>query len=171
MSAADNIARRTRAREASERAQSAISSAVAAANAPVPDITMEGNNVDVTLVLKILAQQNRTQQLQTAASLLQAQAAMAQSELAAAESLAQQARAAAGTPPIFNGTPNNIEVHRWLIAIERWFESAYITPDNDKQRVTIAASVLRNASSSWWQGEVAAGRSNINWKPFRRRDS
>ena len=76
------------------------------------------------------------------------------------------ARTSAGSPPIFMGKSNSIEVHRWIIAMDRWFETAKI--EEDKEKITTAASALREAAQAWWAVETQAGRTTApnTWKLF-----
>jgi hypothetical protein len=76
------------------------------------------------------------------------------------------ARTAAGHAPVFRGISNDIEVHRWCIAMERWFETAKIEQDGEK--LIIAASVLRDAAQTWWELEKKSNRgvNYTTWKIF-----
>jgi len=76
------------------------------------------------------------------------------------------ARTSAGSPPIFAGRSNDIEVHRWIIAMDRWFETAKI--EQDEEKITTAASVLRDAAQAWWAVETQTKRAaSLNtWRLF-----
>lgn len=76
------------------------------------------------------------------------------------------ARTSAGSPPLFMGKSNNIEVHRWVISMDRWFETAKIEQDNEK--ITTAASVLRDAAQAWWAVETQTSRAIVlnTWRLF-----
>ena len=162
----------TRAQQArrtfAERA--AASAAAAAAAATAAGIQQPSNNVQlvqppasnpaqptdpvVQALVTVITQQN----LQAQAALAEAQASRAAADLAAQEALAQQRRTAAGPAPQFNGKMNSIEVHRWLIALERWFEVAHIDVNDDAERLIIAPAALHNAAQTWWTSEVSSGR-------------
>jgi hypothetical protein len=76
------------------------------------------------------------------------------------------ARTSAGSSPIFAGKSNDIEVHRWVIAMDRWFETTKIEQDNEK--ITIAASSLRESAQAWWAGETQMKRAEVlnTWRLF-----
>jgi hypothetical protein len=100
--------------------------------APPQSLTMPqppGTGIDPTvqLLLAAINQQN----LITLAILAEAQAVSASAAASSFEALSQQRRAAAGPAPQFTGQSNSIEVHRWVIALERWFEVAQIEADDD----------------------------------------
>jgi hypothetical protein len=71
------------------------------------------------------------------------------------------ARATAGAAPFFFGKTNNIEVHRWIIAMERWFDTAEVV--DEAERLKIAASQFRDSAQSWWNAEKQSGRVAANY--------
>ena len=96
------------------------------------------------------------QALQAQAALLQQEAARLGAEAAAAEALAQQRKAGAGATPLFHGLARDIAVHTWLIALERWFESAHIDAGADAERIEVASAALRGPAQTWWAAALAA---------------
>ena len=76
------------------------------------------------------------------------------------------ARTAAGTAPSFNGMANDIIVYRWCVAMERWFETAKV--DKDEEKLSIAASSLKESAQTWWELEKNStrGPSYTTWKIF-----
>lgn len=76
------------------------------------------------------------------------------------------ARSSAGATPTFNGTMDNIEVHRWFNSIGLWFKTAAVA--EDRERIDIAVSAFRTGAATWWVAEVNAGRdANYNtWVLF-----
>jgi hypothetical protein len=112
----------------------------------------------IALVASLQATQQQ-QNLQAQAMRAEAAASRAAQEAAAELALAQQCRAAAGPAPQFTGQTSSIEVHRWLIALERWFGAAQIgsaAADNGA-RIAIAAAALREAAQAWWAAELSSG--------------
>ena len=108
------------------------------------------NSSELQQLLQILIQQGQSTQTSNLALLEQ-----------------QRRTATAGQIPKFSGQMNDIEVHQWLLAIERWFNSVGIMDNNDKERITAATNSLQGAAINWWQAEVVAGRGNITWNEFR----
>jgi hypothetical protein len=143
-------------------ADAAAVAAAAAVNAPVlPHIVQPnaapggvGNDALAQAIIAMLAQQ----QLQAQAALAESQAARASAQAAAYEALSQQRRAGAGPPPLFLGQSNSIEVHRWVIALERWFTVAYIAANDDEERLIVAPSVLRDSAQIWWTAQLTSGQ-------------
>jgi hypothetical protein len=147
----------------------AAAGAAAAAGAQQPPAAQPGADVG-QLIAQLLAQHSaqaaaalQQQSLQAAAALAQQEAARlgaeaARAELAvqAAEALAQQRRAGAGPAPVFHGQARDIAVHQWLIALERWFETAHIAPTADAERIEVAAAALRGPAQTWWAAALAA---------------
>ncbi len=114
---------------------------------------MDLSNIMVQLMQSLSSSQQAmvaAMQQQTLAT----QSAAAEQRLAAERTLA---RTAAGTIPEFKGSVQNVAVHDWCIAIERWFETAQVT--HDAERITIATSHLREAAQAWWESEKTSGRS------------
>jgi hypothetical protein len=153
-------------RLAAVAAAATAAAAALAANAPLPQQPLQqaaaasgAAPVDVsTQAIQALTAVLGQQHLDAVAMRAEAAASRAAQEAAAELALAQQSRAAAGPAPLFVGKSNDIEVHRWLIALERWFGSARIVPADDAARIDNAAASLRGSAQSWWAVEISSGR-------------
>ena len=106
------------------------------------------------------------------AHLVQSQQQLAmyhQQQLEASKASSEQnlARVAAGAAPQFEGRSNDIEAHRWSIAMERWFETAKLI--DEKEKVIIAASVMRESAQSWWQSKKDSKEADAidTWEKFK----
>jgi hypothetical protein len=82
-------------------------------------------------------------------------AADSAARLVAEEALLAQQRA--GSAPLFNGKGDGIEVHQWVMAIERWFATAHIDSTEEATRIEVATSSLRDIALAWWSSKVADG--------------
>ena len=71
------------------------------------------------------------------------------------------ARQAAGAAPLFFGKAATIEVHRWCIAMERWFDTAQITLDTEK--LNIVPICLKESAQSM----VGGGDSSKQGSPIQ----
>ena len=137
--------------------------------------TMADPNANVTsLLAALVASQQAMQQQYNAtqqqlADFQQQQVVLQQQQNQQQQQSSEKslARAAAGAAPHFHGKANDIEVHRWCIALERWFETAKV--DQDDEKLIIAASVLRDSAQSWWQSKKEANEANqiVTWSAFR----
>ena len=128
---------------ATAAAAAAAEAAAAAAAAPpqMPDHAGGAVALDApTLALQALTAMLAQQHLDSLAIRAEAAASRAAQEAASELALAQQCRAAAGPAPLFVGKPNDIEAHRWLIALERWFVSARVDANDDSSRITNAVA-------------------------------
>lgn len=75
------------------------------------------------------------------------------------------ARISAGPVPQFKGQRDSIEVHRWCIAMERWFDTARVTDDQEK--LVIAAGALKEGAQAWYETEKKGGRiGGGDWNAF-----
>jgi len=112
-------------------------------------------------LLAALSQQNLTAQAQLAQSRADAAARAAQAAADAARreaaEEANRAQARAGAAPLFSGKRRDIEAHRWLTAVERYFAAAHIRAEKEATRLEVAASSLRDAALSWWAAKLADG--------------
>jgi hypothetical protein len=112
-------------------------------------------------LLAALSQQNLTAQAQLAQSRADAaeRAAQAAAEAARREAAeeANRAQARAGAAPLFSGKRRDIEAHRWLTAVGRYFAVAHIGADREATRLEVAASSLRDAALAWWAAKLADG--------------
>jgi hypothetical protein len=161
------LAQQKSAAEAATETAAAAAAATAAPAVAAPDNGAPGaaaalpaiDAATAAIVAAMHAQTAATnrQSLQQAAALAEAQLARASNAAAQFEVLSQHRLAAAGPAPLFLGEANGIEVHRWVIAMERWFEVAYV--DEDSERLLKAAAALRNGGESWWTALVKRGES------------
>ena len=112
-------------------------------------------------LLAALSQQNLTAQAQLAQSRADAAARAAQAAADAARreaaEEANRAQARAGAAPLFSGKRRDIEAHRWLTAVERYFAAAHIGAEKEATRLEVAASSLRDTALSWWAAKLADG--------------
>lgn len=151
-------AQSTRSQQATAAA-AAAAAAAALANAPLAPVAVAANGADATLLaIQALTAALRQQDIRAEASRAEAVAARMAQEAAAERALSAQLRAAAGAAPQFVGQSNSIEVHRWLIALERWFGAAYVAAADGAERIAIATASLRDTAQQWWAAEKDAGR-------------
>lgn len=159
-------------RLAAAAAVAAAAAEAAAAAAAVPQLQQHvpgaGAPDAATMALQALTAALAQQHLDSLAIRAEAAASRAAQEAASELALAQQCRAAAGPAPLFVGKPNDIEAHRWLIALERWFGSARVHANDDSSRITNAVASMRDSAQAWWAGEMASGRANAitTWAQF-----
>ena len=161
----------TRLAAAATAAAAAAEAAAAAAAAPpqMPGHAGGAAALDApTLALQALTTMLAQQHLDSLAIRAEAAASRAAQEAASELALAQQCRAAAGPAPLFVGKPNDIEAHRWLIALERWLVSARVDASDDSSRITNAVASMRDAAQAWWAAETTSGRANAitTWAQF-----
>jgi hypothetical protein len=147
---------RTRLQAAADSEAILAAAAAAAANAPTmaqpPGGAVGSSLAEQTLAL-LIARMER-QELIAKAQLAQSSA---DSAARAAADEANRAQARAGPAPLFSGKHRNIETHRWLIALERWFAAAHIEATDEETRLEIATSTLRDGAQAWWATKIADG--------------
>lgn len=165
----------TRLAAAAAAAATAAAMAAQVASAPLPQpsavasVVANGAAPDAaTQALQALTAMLTQQHLDAMAMRAEVAAGRAAQEAAAELALAQQSRAAAGPAPLFVGRSNDIEAHRWLIALERWFGSAQIAAGDDATRIAVAAASLRDSAQAWWAAEISSGRAAaiVTWALF-----
>ena len=167
-------------RDAGEARQAAEAASAAAGDPPPPLIGMApGQGTATDQMLAFLVAQMAHQQRVAAAQLAQqtaaaaeaaaaSEAALAQAAAATAASIAQRQRMAAGATPLFHGKVNSIEVHRWLLALDQWFDSAHISATDEKTRLEVAVAAFRDDAQTWWAAKRSDGAAATlrTWSEF-----
>ena len=167
-------------RDAAEARQAAEAASAAAGDPPPPLIGMaSGQGTATDQMLAFLVAQMAHQQRVAAAQLAQqtaaaaeaaaaSEAALAQAAAATAASIAQRQRMAAGATPLFHGKVNSIEVHRWLLALDQWFDSAHISATDEKTRLEVAVAAFRDDAQTWWAAKRSDGAAATlrTWSEF-----
>jgi hypothetical protein len=108
-----------------------------------------------TILAQMVQMQRQTAEAQNQLALVMQQQnlILTQQALQQKESSAHGlARTTAGQAPLFYGRSNTIEASEWHDAMERWFETAKVV--NEEERITIAASAMREAAMHWWTMEI-----------------
>jgi hypothetical protein len=72
---------------------------------------------------------------------------------------AKLAQQRAGAAPLFHGSGkgSDIEAHRWLTSLVRWFASAHIEQSDDETRLEVATGALRDRAQAWWAAKLVSG--------------
>ena len=169
-------------RDAGEARQAAEAASAAAGDPPPPLIGMApGQGTATDQMLPFLVAQMAHQQRVAAAQLAQqtaaaaeaaaaSEAALAQAAAATAASIAQRQRdpMAAGATPLFHGKVNSIEMHRWLLALDQWFDSAHISATDEKTRLEVAVAAFRDDAQTWWAAKRSDGAAATlrTWSEF-----
>lgn len=80
----------------------------------------------------------------------------------------QGAKTLAGSVPRFDGTINNIAVHKWALSMESWFTSAMINEEQEK--INYVSMALGESAKQWYTSEVEAAADRQpykNWKDMK----